>query len=71
MGRVKKGVKCSVIGCEKEAVRSVSRQALASLSLNFDVGGSGRRVYLCEEHYKAYKKAAKKVRRMEKWRWMA
>jgi len=34
-----------------------------------EVGGEGRRVYLCRDHYKAWKKATKKSRAMERSRW--
>jgi hypothetical protein len=32
-------------------------------------GGEGRRVYLCHEHYKAWKKATKKTKSLERSRW--
>ncbi len=66
MGRVAEGVKCSVIGCGKEAVRSISNQKVKSAGL--DVSG-GRRAYLCKDHYKEYKKKTRKERKLEKWRY--
>ena len=66
MGRVKKGVRCSVVGCENEAVRSVSPEQMAGVGLEV---GSVRRVYLCEEHYKFYKKRKRKEKMIEAWRW--
>jgi len=66
LGRVKKGVRCSVVGCEKEAVRSISSEQMAGVGLEV---GSVRRVYLCEEHYKLYKKRKRKERMIEAWRW--
>ncbi|MEM2876042.1 MAG: hypothetical protein QXL67_03715, partial [Candidatus Bathyarchaeia archaeon] len=51
-----KGVKCSIVGCEKESVRSLSPERVAGADLNI---GDVRRVYLCEEHYKVYKKKKK------------
>ena len=65
MGRVKKGVRCSVVGCDKEAVRSLSSEQIVGVGLEV---GSARRVYLCEEHYKLYKKRKKKERMIEAWR---
>jgi len=31
--------------------------------------GNVRRVYLCEEHYKFYKKRKRKEKMIEAWRW--
>lgn len=66
MGRIDKGVKCSVAGCGGEAIRSLARDKVASAGLN--VGSSERRAYLCKEHYKEYKKRTKKEKQIEKWR---
>ncbi len=66
MGRVAKGVKCSVTGCDKEAVRSLSTEKVSSAGLK--VGG-GRRSYLCKEHYKQFKKETKKEKMLEQWRY--
>ena len=65
MGKVKKGVRCSVVGCEREAVRSLSPEQMAGVGLNV---GNARRVYLCDEHYKLYKKRKRKERMIESWR---
>ena len=65
MGRVDKGVKCSV--CGKEAVRSLSMEKVRSAGLN--VGSDQKRAYLCKEHYKEYKKKTKKDKMVEKWRY--
>jgi len=70
LGRVKKGELCSIKGCRNRAVKSISSvKALNVLSkLNLDVvDKGGRRVYLCELHYKMFKKATKKDRLIEKW----
>ena len=64
MGRIGKGTKCSVAGCDEDAVRSVSVAKAKSAGLNVE----GRRFYLCKEHYKEYKKGSKKERQIEKWR---
>ena len=68
MGRVDKGVKCSVSGCSREAVRSLSAEKVRSAGLK--VGSSERRAYLCKEHYKEFKKKTKKDKQLEKWRYM-
>ena len=67
MGRVAKGVRCDVSGCGKEAVRSLSAAKVRSAGLN--VSSSERRAYLCEMHYKEYKKKTKKERKIEQWRY--
>lgn len=66
MGRVAKGVKCSVVGCDKEAVRSLSTEKVSSAGLKV---GEARRAYLCKEHYKEFKKETKKEKMLEKWRY--
>lgn len=65
MGRVSKGVKCSVEGCNKDAIRSLSAEKAKASGLK--VSG-GRRAYLCKDHYKEYKRASKKDKIIEKWR---
>ncbi|MDG6903101.1 MAG: hypothetical protein JRM80_14240 [Nitrososphaerota archaeon] len=67
MGKVDKGVACGVTGCKNPAERSLSREEIGGSGLA--VGGEGRRVYLCREHYKTWKKATKKSRSLERSRW--
>ena len=67
MGKVDKGVGCDVTGCKNLAERSLSRAEAGNSGLS--LGGDGRRAYLCREHYKAWKKATKKGRTMERSRW--
>ncbi|RLI37002.1 hypothetical protein DRO55_02325 [Candidatus Bathyarchaeota archaeon] len=68
MGRVSKGIKCSVIGCDKEAVRSLPIDKVTAAGLK--VSGS-RRAYLCKEHYKEYRRspAVKREKMIERWRY--
>jgi len=66
MGRVAKGVKCSVVGCDKEAVRSLSTEKVTAAGLKV---GTARRAYLCKDHYKEFKKETKKEKMLEKWRY--
>jgi len=66
LGRVAKGVKCSVVGCDKEAVRSLSREKVSAAGLKV---GETRRAYLCKDHYKEFKKETKKDKMLEKWRY--
>jgi hypothetical protein len=65
LGRVGKGVKCNVVDCDKEAIRSLSRDKVRAAGLK--VGGA-KRSYLCRLHYKEYKKSTKKDKMLEKWR---
>ena len=67
LGRISKGVKCSVSGCSREAVRSISTEKARSAGLN--VGSGEKRAYLCREHYKEFKKKTKKDKTMDKWRY--
>lgn len=66
MGKVGKGVKCSVSGCGKDAARSLSAEKVRMAGLS--VGSSEKRAYLCEKHYKEFKKRTKKERKIEQWR---
>jgi hypothetical protein len=66
LGRVSKGEKCSVTGCSKEAKRSLSADKVKFAGLNV---GSEKRAYLCESHYKEFKKKTKKERKIEQWRY--
>jgi hypothetical protein len=68
MGRVDKGVNCSVQGCEQMAERSMSGSKV-SMARDLVVGSSNRRVYLCREHYKEWKKVTKEDRENERARW--
>ncbi len=66
MGRIDKGAKCSVSGCGKEAVRSISADKVKPAELRV---GNEKRAYLCREHYKEYKKKTKKDKQLERWRY--
>jgi hypothetical protein len=68
MGRVDKGVNCSVNGCENSAERSISGTK-ASMASDLVVNTSNKRVYLCRQHYKEWKKATKEDRENERARW--
>ena len=55
------------MGCDAPAVRSLPAEKVAGAGLRLE---RGRRAYLCEKHYKEYKRRTKKERRLEKWRFM-
>jgi hypothetical protein len=64
LGKIDKGQKCTVRNCKNDAVRSVSvaKAKQAGLEVN------GKDAYVCEEHYKQFKKGNKKTDQIEKWR---
>jgi len=68
MGKIEKGMVCSIIHCEKNAVRSISSAKVKSTGLPVEIA---KRTYLCEEHYKEFKKKRKGARQVERWRWSA
>ncbi len=61
--------KCSVSDCTAESKRAISSKnvKVALPSLKFDP--TGKRVYLCKEHYKQFKKATKTKRTLETLTW--
>ncbi|MHB1909506.1 MAG: hypothetical protein ACYCQJ_11660 [Nitrososphaerales archaeon] len=65
MGKIEKGVKCSVTGCSQDAERSMSRNQLGNSGLSVS---SDRRAFLCHEHYKTWKKNTKKQRELDRAR---
>ena len=67
MGKIEKGVRCNVAGCDQKAARSISAERVAEAGL--DISGA-KRGYLCRTHYKELKKRLKKDRMIEKWRMM-
>ncbi len=67
MGRIDKGVKCDVSGCANEAARSISTDKVKHAGLK--VSSNEKRVYLCREHYKEFKKKTKKDKTIDKWRY--
>ena len=66
LGQIAKGVVCSVAGCDKQAIRSLSTEKVSTAGLKV---GERRRTYLCKEHYKEYKRKTKKEKMAEKWRY--
>jgi len=66
LGRVDKGAKCTVSGCGKEAVRSISAEKVKAAGLRV---GNEKRAYLCKDHYKEFKKKTKKDKQLERWRY--
>ena len=67
MGKVDKGAPCSVTGCKNPSERSVGRDTI--LGSGLAVAEGSRRVLLCHDHYKTWKKATKKDRDLQRARW--
>lgn len=61
---------CSVKGCDEPYKRSLSAKSVmkALPDLKFK-GKDPRKVRLCKEHYKDYKKATKEERKLERMGW--
>ncbi len=68
MGRIEKGETCSVKGCGKPAVRSLSPSYARLIKEQGLEVADTKRLYLCEEHYKVLKKAKSGEDRLERWR---
>ncbi len=68
MGKVEKGITCSVLKCDEMADRSMSLMK-AKMSQDLDFETSKKRVYLCKSHYKDWKKSSKSDRETERMRW--
>lgn len=57
MGKVSKGIGCSVSGCSNSAERSLNADKVREAGL--EVGSGSKQVYLCKDHYKEWKKEVK------------
>ena len=67
MGIISKGAKCSVSGCDKAGVRSLSTSKVEGTGLS--ISGASKKTVLCKEHYKEWKKATKDERDVERARY--
>ena len=56
--------KCDAVGCESDSTRSLSRKKVEA-SVDFSFGGDGKKVALCKEHYRKFKKATKEERTLD------
>tara|TARA_B110000014_G_C20100198_1_gene577369 strand:- start:1250 stop:1474 length:225 start_codon:yes stop_codon:yes gene_type:complete len=55
---------CSSVGCNNPIKRSVSRKKVDKIS-SLNVEGTGKKVSLCQDCYRIFKKSTKKDRAME------
>jgi len=61
---------CSVSGCHQPVKRSFSARVVKDALPHLAFKSSGaKRVRLCKEHYKEYKKATKEDRKLERLGW--
>ncbi len=67
MGIIAKGAKCSVIGCDKDGMRSLTTTKVEGTGLSISAGS--KKTVLCKEHYKEWKKATKEDRDVERVRY--
>ncbi|MEW6069139.1 MAG: hypothetical protein AB1485_00830 [Candidatus Thermoplasmatota archaeon] len=58
---------CEVVDCNNVAVRSLPLKKLSAVGLSFK--SEHKRVAVCKQHYKIYKKATKKEREIEMLTW--
>ncbi len=65
MGKISRGIECSVDGCSEKAIKSMSIEKVRKTGLKIK---KERRAYLCREHYREFKKKSKKDRVIDKWR---
>ncbi len=65
MGRIDKGEKCNISGCNNEAERSISADKVRAAGLKVN---DEKHAYLCKDHYKEYKKKSKKDKQIDRWR---
>ncbi|MFQ5941206.1 MAG: hypothetical protein ACE5KA_05865 [Nitrososphaerales archaeon] len=61
MGKISKGVNCSVNACNNSAVRSLNSNRVKDVGLTVNTGT--KQSYLCKEHYKEWKKEMKQSKK--------
>ncbi|MEF8873452.1 MAG: hypothetical protein V5A88_02140 [Candidatus Thermoplasmatota archaeon] len=64
----KKEKTCDVKGCDEDKKKSLSATKVTKKT-DLDIDSSGRKAYLCKEHYKKYKKATKEERTTKRLNW--
>ena len=61
---------CSVSGCRNESERSVSSKKFQGALPGTELKGEvGRRIALCRDHYKEYRKKTKEERELDRLGW--
>ena len=67
MGKISKGVECSLNDCSSSAIRSINSKNVDSNQ--FPTSSDSNKVYFCTEHYKSWKKSTKELRKSERARY--
>jgi len=60
---------CNVSDCSENAKRSLSFKKVKNALPKLKFENVGKKVHLCKEHYKQFKKATKEQRKMETLTW--
>jgi len=60
---------CGVQGCGKEAKRSLSTKKVKEVLPELKLIGEPRRVHLCKDHYKQFRKKTKQERELDRAAW--
>lgn len=61
--------KCQIIDCNEEAARSLPTKKLSEVFDSEMLESGRKRTKLCKVHYREYKKATKKDRKLESLGW--
>jgi hypothetical protein len=61
--------KCDVTNCDQDLKRAVSLKKLRKALPSLKIDKEAKRVHLCKEHYKEFKKATKTERKLERLTW--
>jgi hypothetical protein len=61
--------RCDVSGCEEKVKKAVSYKKIQNALPNLKFDKPGKRVHLCKNHYKDFKKVTKTERKLEKLTW--
>jgi hypothetical protein len=61
---------CEVPGCDKEPDRSIAFKKAKDAMDDWKLDKGSRRLHVCKDHYKEFKKATKKDRELDKAGWM-
>jgi len=60
---------CDVKGCDGASKRTVSSKALEKSPVGFTLEKEGKRISLCKDHYREFRKSTKKDRTMDRLAW--
>ncbi len=60
---------CGVVACGKEAKRSLSTQKVKQALPELKLIGDPRRIHLCRDHYRQFRKKTKEERELDRATW--